>query len=1212
MTLIQDLIELPQQVNRGDFVLRLAEGIGKTDETLRTYVVTPQLAEAFESALGFIRSAVTDRTSKASYLNGSFGSGKSHFMAVLHALLQHSPVARAIPELAPAVAKHQWLEGKKFLLVPYHMIDSPSMESAILGGYTSHVARLHPGAPTPGVFLSEPILKNADKLRTSLGDNSFFGQLAQRSESDGWGAISAPWDEATYARARNAAPGAADRVRLVSDLCDTLLPAFKGVAHAKTEAFVSLDQGLAIISQHAQSLGYDAVVLFLDELILWLASHAAELRFVSREGQKLAKLVEAQEADRPIPLISFVARQRDLRELVGEHIPGAESLAFADVLRYWEARFHKITLEDRNLPAIAERRVLKPRNEAARLSIDEAFRQTVQVRQEVFQTLVTTTGDRDMFRKVYPFSPALVQVLVAVSAVLQRERTALKVMVQMLVDGRDRLELGQVVPVGDLFDAIAEGDEAFTEEMRRFFDQARKLYYSKLLPMLEAQHGLRWEELDSLPNMDPKALALRNDARLLKTLILSALVPEVEALKALTPARLAALNHGSIRTPIAGQEAQLVLGKCRQWASQVGEIRIGEGQNPTITLQVTGVDTQRILENARVNDNHANRQRKVKELLFDALGVRQEDQLFIHHPFLWRGTARECEVLFSNVRELPDESLLNRGDAWKIVVDYPFDAEGRTAADDIARVDRFREAHPTARTLVWLPSFLSPASMQDLGRLVTLDHVLTGDRLADYAGHLSPADRQSAKALLENQASQLRQKLGVTLEGAYALAAPLPGSVDDSAFGGPADHFASLDPSFVAQPPSAANLREGLQKLLDQALESQFPAHPNFGADELKGGTVRKAWEAIRAAVATSDGRLFVDPANRKAVAAVANPLRIGVMHETHLVLDPHWRDLFMRVAAAPGPLTVGRLRAAIDEPRRMGLPDLLVRLLILLFAEQTNRSFHLHGGPFEATIDKDLPDALELRQQLLPTPEVWEGARRRASTIFGLTPSPLVNGQNLARLTEELAQAAQNSRGPAKDLAHKLADRAARLGLDAVACARVRTARTAQKLVETLAATHGDRLVEVFAEQELDRSEEALGRSIASAVGVMTALESTHWDLLDAAFTRAGGEPIRNRVHEALSDDEMARALAPILKAAADDAVRLLREPPPPPPSPPQVEPTDPVRPPPEPPPGTTQGSVTGLDAAGVRRELDRLVKKLESTPGAKLDIHWTLKPRR
>lgn len=95
-----------------------------------------------------------------------------------------------------------------------------------------------------------------------------------------------------------------------------------------------------------------------------------------------------------------------------------------------------------------------------------------------------------MFRKVYPFSPALVQTLIAVSSVLQRERTALEVMMQLLVERRDILTLGDIVPVGDLFDVIAHGDEAFSQEMAIHFDNAKRLYHQKLLPLLEKQHGI--------------------------------------------------------------------------------------------------------------------------------------------------------------------------------------------------------------------------------------------------------------------------------------------------------------------------------------------------------------------------------------------------------------------------------------------------------------------------------------------------------------------------------------------------------------------------------------------------------------------------------------------------------------------------------------------------------------------------------------------------
>jgi type I restriction enzyme R subunit len=40
------------------------------------------------------------------------------------------------------------------------------------------------------------------------------------------------------------------------------------------------------------------------------------------------------------------------------------ALVAEDLVKHWEARFHRITLEDRNLPAIAEKRVLRPVDEA--------------------------------------------------------------------------------------------------------------------------------------------------------------------------------------------------------------------------------------------------------------------------------------------------------------------------------------------------------------------------------------------------------------------------------------------------------------------------------------------------------------------------------------------------------------------------------------------------------------------------------------------------------------------------------------------------------------------------------------------------------------------------------------------------------------------------------------------------------------------------------
>ena len=127
MTLLKDLIDIPEQVHRGDFVLKLAEDVTRPDVVLNDYVVTDELVKCFDSALGFVRNAIQNRSSKATYLHASFGAGKSAFMAVTHLLLQGESAARAKAELAPIVRKYEdRLAGQKFLLVPYQAVGATS------------------------------------------------------------------------------------------------------------------------------------------------------------------------------------------------------------------------------------------------------------------------------------------------------------------------------------------------------------------------------------------------------------------------------------------------------------------------------------------------------------------------------------------------------------------------------------------------------------------------------------------------------------------------------------------------------------------------------------------------------------------------------------------------------------------------------------------------------------------------------------------------------------------------------------------------------------------------------------------------------------------------------------------------------------------------------------------------------------------------------
>ena len=1239
MTLIKDLIEIPERIQKGDFVLKLTEGVNRADATLRDYVVTPELKDCFDNALTFIQSALASNSSKASYLHGSFGSGKSHFMAVLNLILEGVPKAKSITELAPVITKHNdWITGKKFLLVPYHMIGANDMESGILGGYVDYVRRTHPDAPIPGVYRAEGLFKDAQDLRVTMGDDAFFAKLSQgTASSSGWGELAGGWDASRFETAINAGPGAEERSQLISDLVKQYFGSYDIQTGSQGEAFLSLDSGLSVISKHAKALGYDALILFLDELILWLASRATDLKFIHQEGQKLSKLVEAQLADRPIPIVSFVARQRDLSELIGDAIPGAERLNFSDALKHWEGRFHRITLEDRNLPAIAEKRVLKCKTKAAREELNAAFEQSTNVRDAVMNILLTREGDLEMFRKVYPFSPALVQTLIAVSSVLQRERTALKVMMQLLVDHRDTLAVGDIVPVGDLFDVVAHGDEAFSPEMAIHFDNAKRLYQQKLLPELEKVHGSK-ETLDTLPPTDPKRQAFNNHDRLIKTLLLSALVPEVESLRGLTADRLASLNHGTIKSPIAGRESRMVLDLCRSWAASVGEIRISEDMsNPSISVQLSGVDTETILKKAEREDNRSNRIRLIRDMVYAQFEVEEQNQFEQPYEFTWKNTKRECVVIFNNIRELPEASFDNVDDRWKLIIDYPFDDTTFSPKDDRQKCEAFKQRNPEgAKTMCWIPSFFSEEAKKELGTLLILEHILTGERFASYVNHLSPQDRPTAKSLLESQRSALRQRVRRHIDAAYGISSALE-SLDNNLSLELNEQFVSLKTGFELVPPTAANLKDGLAHLLDQALQHEFPAAPDFQADANKLSSLQKIYEFTSQAAQTADGRIEVESKHRPLFRNIAAPLQLGEMGETHFVLGQNWKTHFTKEIAKKGSNPqVSDLRKWIDTPKPMGLSPALSNLIILTYAEQTSRSFFRHNNLIDVAL-KDIPSDCELREQKLPDEADWETARQRAADIFGISIVALRKASTVADLETRVQQKANSTLESCQSYVQALQDSLETLQLEKD-CDRLSTAATTLAMVEQLSAAKPEDVVEMLAKSAIATSAAAMSECLKKAATLTGNLQRISWDIIEGirALTderQSKADTILNTLTQALTSDEHVIGLGAQLQQCQSQAVRLLTQqqpvsPPPvsPPVAPPPVSP--PVTPPPTSPPlGTgkeatsdkkaaiykvSEGSKADIGMKAAEDLLIKLGKDLKAGENVRLSISWIIEETR
>ena len=1146
-TLLRDLIEIPDRVLAGDFVLALSKGIGEKS-TIDQYVVTEQLAGEFDRALGIIQTAVETSSSRASYLDGSFGSGKSHFMAILYAILRGDPDARGKKGLADVVAKHDsWLRGRKFLLVPYHLPDAITLDSAILGGYVDHVQKLHPDAVLPAVYVDDELLSDAREQRARHGDEQFIADLP--AGDDEWGTPG--WNPALLDAAFAAPPGDPERRRLVGDLLTGPFRRYARAVRGDAESYIPLDLGLSVISVHAkQVLGYDAVVLLLDELVLWLAGYLGDPTRVSREAQKVSKLVESAEHERPAPIISFVPRQRDLRDLVGRDTPGAVVTSLFDTLKYWDGRFDRIPLDDRNLPAIVQERLLRPKNDAARAALDEAFGQTASVRAEVWETLIDVHGekaDRAAFRATYPFSPAFLHAMVDISGALQRERTALKLMQQLLVDYRDTLPVGQLMPIGAIFDVLASGaDRPFTDKLRDEFDQAKRFYFNQVRPFLLERHGLTEQQAGEL---GPRH-AFRADDLVAKTLLLAALVPNVPALRGLTASRLAALNHGSIVAMLPNQERRTVAKTLRDLARKFGEFRVSDDEDPRVDLALIGIDTDGILRQARYVDDSAARRRVIRDLLWEEMDVADSGELVTAIGIVWRGTARRVELVFGNVRD--EDSLpwqqFEPGEpgAIRVITDYPFDEGNHSPAEDVNRVKRLPAQLDGVATLVWLPHFLSARRLDDLSDLIVISHVLRPGMLDDLTPNLIAEDRHHARLQLDSRRAALTARLRDAIKRAYGVA-----SQEDEDLGARTDtHILSLDAGVEPRPQVGQGLGTALRGLCYQLLDHRYPRHPDFDPQgrrqAVKAIELTTVLRAVEQAAQNPVGRYEPPPADRPVLKRIANPLGLGVMHEAAFVLQDDWKQLLDRRVAGRGEVTVTQLRGWVED-ERSGLPESVQDLIIACYAIQADRAWARPAGTVMAPPElAAIRPEYVLPSQELPSQEEFDRTSRRAEGIFGVARQPVRSNRASNAIARGVRQRAGDLLTAAEALTEALEMHAQTLGLDG-SSPRLATARALSGLLNQLAGTtESTALIRALAAADLPRENAIYRAHLDNARKVTTGINATRWQVLDRLATVTDGEnaaaaqTLLGELRSAARHDEHEVGLAEALQQVEQRATAL------------------------------------------------------------------------
>ena len=196
--------------------------------------------------------------------------------------------------------------------------------------------QLHPDAALPAVHVSD----------TLMTPRTCASGWVMTSSSPGWArrprammagrTLGAGWDlPATR-------PPSAHRPRILSGgvgvrTGEQLLQVLR-----RTADYIDLDRGLVVISEHAKSLGYDAVVLFLDELVLWLAFSVRDNEFFARESQKITKLVESSGRQPGDPVDLLHLPPDGLAQVVRRRRPPAQNRNALDrAFQYQQGRFRR-------------------------------------------------------------------------------------------------------------------------------------------------------------------------------------------------------------------------------------------------------------------------------------------------------------------------------------------------------------------------------------------------------------------------------------------------------------------------------------------------------------------------------------------------------------------------------------------------------------------------------------------------------------------------------------------------------------------------------------------------------------------------------------------------------------------------------------------------------------------------------------------------------
>ncbi|HLL23477.1 MAG TPA: DUF6079 family protein [Kofleriaceae bacterium] len=953
MTLtIEQAYELPrpEDIRAMGFVIKLKElatGTPEVRKLVDDYVVTPAVATDLPVVFEKMKQVFDRGEEYGRFIHGSFGSGKSHFMTMLSLLLEDIGEAwqKDHPAFAALRTKHHgWVEDAHLLVVRIHMLSvkgrGTGLDRAVYDGFNDALRRR---GKAPFEFLHiEGVLDEARREAQQYGD-VFWKNLANA------GVVASKDDFQAMATSKSQKQREA--------LARAYL-GYKGRDAASAGIDPKWSEGLRRMADHAKAQGFGGVVLLIDEFLLWLGEKSGQ-EFVQAIND-LNVIVDHSTGQRAVPMFVFVARQKDIREFYPDLVDESK---LHEQLDHHAQRFEKTMLQDIELRHIVKERVLRPK---AKEAIAEATARLAQDHEKILPGLLSNV-DLAYLKDVYPFHPALIEMLIDITALMQRERSALRLLYELLVLHYPKLPLGEFLPVGSAFDAIFPRGGVEASKKVEVLQDIHRQYYERLEP---AMRQLRTaEELD-----DKRHVALD---QLVKTVLLAEVSPRLKG-KGLTIERLVQLNSVDIDGETYRGRLRVAASDLVALSNVVPDLQVTSTDKTAIVRYVLGgVSLGEMLVRARAKvDNTPRRFEVFYGAIKAALGITNlrgfgdgEENLG-DYKLSWRKTERKGTLRITNVRECSYDDFEAPAGAFTVLIDYPWDEPGHSVEADRQKAMLVRSNRGNKYTACWLPRHMSPSELAIMTDLAAVRFLQTPAGQSELLDNLAPADRTRLIDQAQAREKLLNEQLGELLRKVY---------IEHGEF------FPLISDIDTKRP--FPDLEANLKHIAGLVMDRRYPEHPAFLAEPKRADLARLLDWMVAAGDATTS--VVYDDDTERVLKNIGQPLELVNLGQTKasLRIDSRYiKDVLQR--ADKDVVSWAEVSDSLRE--KYGFQPLILDLFLAFLCQRDHRALNaVSGEPIEVTIGMSSSAAVRLERGKLVSPAEWSRLRELATQVLGLPQPP-------------------------------------------------------------------------------------------------------------------------------------------------------------------------------------------------------------------------------